>query len=349
MNSILEVCLSPAYGGLELHTQDFAKSLGLFIVVRKGSQLHEGCQKEGILHQAIGRFDVLKLARIIDEKAIDVLHIQWTKDLPIAVLAKKLSKRKPKIVQTRNMNMTRFKSDFYHRFLYKNIDLMAAISQQVNQQLHRFIPEDIRPKIITWYSGVRPPKMLSEQEKQQLKAKLQLTDEFIVCCVARIEHQKGQHIVLEAVQKLRDQGINAKAIIVGPAMNEDYLAQLKARYTQDIFTGFSTIANEYIQIADCKVMATENETFGMAIMDAMRCGTCVLGSDSGGFLESIEHGETGLHFKTMNSQDLYEKLHQLYLDPSLKQHLASAGKAKADQNYDSLTQFNCLLKIMQEL
>ena len=46
-------------------------------------------------------------------------------------------------------------------------------------------------------------------------------------------------------------------------------------------TGYRTkIANSYIQISSCFVLATDNETFGMAIMDAMRCGTCVLGSEA---------------------------------------------------------------------
>ena len=39
-------------------------------------------------------------------------------------------------------------------------------------------------------------------------------------------------------------------------------------------------------------MATRNETF-CNIMDAMRCGICVLGR-IGGPLESIDHEKTGL-------------------------------------------------------
>ncbi len=90
---------------------------------------------------------------------------------------------------------------------------------------------------------------------------------------------------MEAVQKLRENSINAKALVVGHYMDESYFDKLKEKYPNDIFTGFASNANELIQISECKVMATKNETFGMAIMDAMRCGICVLGSDSGGPLE----------------------------------------------------------------
>lgn len=349
-NNILELCLSHSLGGLELHMQDFARTLQLPAVVRRGSRLHALFVEQNLPHHAIGRRSFLRLARIVDELEIDVIHLQWTRDIPVAVLARLASRRRPLIVQTRNMHITRYKSDIYHRFLYHNMRLIAGISQQVNRQLHTYIPEDVRPEIITWYLGVRPPRLLSVTERQALRIDSGLReDEFVVCSVARVEPQKGQHIVLQAVQKLRDEGIPARAVLVGPAMDEAYYAGLQKDYPQDVFTGFSWRANDYIQIADCKVLATDNETFGMAIMEAMRCGVCVLGSDSGGPLESIEDMRTGLHFRTMDSTDLYRKLRMLVQDPGLKQSLAKAGKTKADQEYDSSTQFRQLLAIMQNL
>ena len=60
---------------------------------------------------------------------------------------------KPKLVQSRHMNMTRFKSDFYHRHLYKNIDLMIAVTEQVKQQITRYVPEEICPQVEVSYIG----------------------------------------------------------------------------------------------------------------------------------------------------------------------------------------------------
>lgn len=346
MKKVLEVCLSPDLGGLELHMKDFTKFLEAKAVINKKGRLKAIFDKENINYFELSRYNFIKLAKIIDENGIDIVHLNWTKDIPIAVLAKLLSKRKPKIIQTRNMHMTRFKSDFYHRFLYKNVDTIVGISKQVSQQLIKFIPEDIRPKIITWYSGVKEPKILSDYEKEELKKSLGIKDEFIVSIVARVEEAKGQHIVLEAVQKLRDNNINAKAIIIGHYMDETYFNKLKNLYKNDVFTGFASNANDYIQISDCLVLATKNETFGMAIMDGMRCGTCVLGSNSGGPLESIDNMKTGLHFETMNSDDLYKKLKLLADDSDLKNSLAKAGKIKADECFDSKKQFEKLKNIL---
>lgn len=349
MKKILEVCLSPDFGGLELHMKDLTKFLNAKAVINKKSKLKAVFEKENLPYFEMGRYNFFKLAKIIDKEEIDVVHLQWTKDIPTAVLAKLVSKRKPKIIQTRNMHMTRFKDDFYHKFLYKNIDTIIGISKEVSKELIKFIPQDVRPKIITWYSGVPKPKLLTIEEKDKLKESLGFKDEFIVCIVARIHEQKGQHIVLEAVEKLRLDGINAKALVVGHFMNEEYFNALKEKYQKDIFTGFSSIANDLIQISDCKVMATKNETFGMAIMDAMRCGVCVLGSDTGGPLESINDGKTGLHFKTMDSNDLYQKLLLLVNDSEFKNTLAKNGKAKADECFDSTTQFGIIKNILEKV
>jgi glycosyltransferase involved in cell wall biosynthesis len=78
----------------------------------------------------------------------------------------------------------------------------------------------------------------------------------------------------------------------------------------------------------------------------MRCGVCVLGSDSGGPLESITHMETGLHFKTMDSDDLYEKLKLIYKNKELREKLALSGKEKADKCFDSEKQFKELKNIL---
>ncbi|MCT7618083.1 glycosyltransferase family 4 protein [Aliarcobacter butzleri] len=346
MKNILEVCLSPDYGGLELHMKDLTKFLKVKAVINKNGKLKNKFDNEEIPYFEMGRFNFIKLAKIIDINDIDVVHLQWTKDIPIAVLAKLISKKNPKIIQTRNMHMTRFKDDFYHKFLYKNIDTIIGISKKVSEQLIKFIPDDVRPKIITWYNGVPKPKIIDVDRKNEIKRSFGLKNEFIVCIVARVEETKGQHIVLDAVEKLRISGINAKALIVGHYMDKKYFEELQKKYKNDIFTGFANNANELIQISDCKVMATRNETFGMAIMDAMRCGICVLGSDSGGPLESIDNMKTGLHFKTMDSDDLYKKLLMIAKNNEFKNSLAIAGKIKADEFFDSEKQFNeleCIL------
>ncbi len=347
MKKILEVCLSPDLGGLELYMKNITKYLNSHAVINKKSKLKNIFENEKIDYFELSRYNFLKLAKIIDKEKIDIVHIHWTKDIPVVVFAKLLSKRKPKIVQTRHMHMTRFKSDFYHKFLYKNIDMMIAVTNLVKEQLEKFIPKDIRPKIETSYIGANTPKLLSNEEKNSLKKSFNIADEFIVCIVGRIEEAKGQHIVLEAVESLRKSGIKIKTLVVGHYMDENYFNNLKNSYSNDIFTGFVSNPTDFMQISDCVVLATKKETFGLVLIEAMKCGVCVLGSNSGGPLEIIDDNKTGLLFESMDSKDLYKKLNLIYEDKELREKLALAGKEKADKEFDNIIQFKKVKEILE--
>jgi glycosyltransferase involved in cell wall biosynthesis len=283
------------------------------------------------------------LARIIDDEEIDVLHLHWTKDLPLAIMAKRISKRKPRVVQSRHMTMTRFKDDFYHRFLYKNLDMMLAVTQQVKTQIEKFIPEEIRPKVEVLYIGAEQPVIISEEEKKTRREQLGLDQSFTVGIVGRIEAQKGQHLVLEAVKKLSQIGMDAKALIVGHAMDEGYLQQLKDEYRDiGIFTGFTNEAQTLMQLCDVAVLATEKETFGLVLIEAMMCGVCVVASDSGGPLEIVDDEINGLLFKTFDSDDLSVKLERLVYDTHMRFEFAKAGQHKVMEMFEGQKQFKLL-------
>lgn len=356
---ICELCLSPDLGGLELYMMRASRSMGeacISVINEKGKLLgyYEGTayryatlRRRNVLLSWLG---ARRLARLIDAEGIDVVHLHWTKDLPLAVMAKLLSRRKPKVVQSRHMTMTRFKDDFYHRFIYKNLDMMLAVTQQVKTQIERFVPEAIRPRVEVLYIGAEQPAVISPEEREARRMQLGLDKSFTVGIVGRIEPPKGQHLVLEAVRKLSGEGIDAKALIVGHAMDEAYLQKLQSDYRDiGVFTGFTREALTMMQLCDVVVLATEKETFGLVLIEAMMCGVCVVASDSGGPLEIIDDGVNGLLFKTFDAEDLTLKLKSLQQDDMLRERFASAGRQKAAVQFESEKQFEALRKIMEEL
>lgn len=356
---ICEFCLSPDLGGLELYMMRASRYLGdtCISVINEKGKLKSYYEESPYRFATLKRRSVLlswlnarKLARIIDDEEIDVLHLHWTKDLPLSIMAKLLSKRRPKVVQSRHMTMTRFKDDFYHRFLYKNLDMMLAVTQQVKSQIEKFIPSDIRPVTEVLYIGAEQPTVISSDERNERRQQMGLDKAFTVGIVGRIEEPKGQHILLEAVKALHQNGIDAKALIVGHAMDEGYLQKLQNDYTDiALFTGFTREAQVLMQLCDVMVLATENETFGLVLIEAMMCGVCVVASNSGGPLEIIDDGVNGLLFKTFDSSDLAEKLTLLYRDSVFRQAFAKAGRVKALEVFESQKQFAELQKVLEHL
>jgi glycosyltransferase involved in cell wall biosynthesis len=361
----MELCVSPDSGGLELYMVRAAlylerKAEVVSVINKKGklSSYYGENSKVVLMDQPTlfsSFFEAKKLAKIIDTHAIDIVHVHWTKDLPLAVLAKQFAKHKPLLAQTRNMTMTRYKNDVYHRWLYKNIDLMLPVTYQVKEQLERFIPSEIRPKIHMLYMGAEIPTAIDEEQKQALRSTYGLKTKFTVGIVGRIKKEKGQYLVIEAVEKLLRKGYDVQALIVGHAMSENYLQELqedvvKANLQEHvIFTGFTKEAQKLMQLCDCLVLATERETFGLVLIEAMACGICVLGTNNAGPLEIIDDNETGLLFEKNSSESMAQKIEMLLQDASFKERLAAAGQKKAHEKFDAAKQFEKLYEIFENL
>jgi glycosyltransferase involved in cell wall biosynthesis len=364
-NNLIELCLSPDLGGLELYMVRCAKSLSesfdVLSVIAKQTKLmqyYEDDKHRFTQIKRAGSFSISaarKLAKIIDENDTQIVHLHWTKDIPIAVMAKVFSKKKPKLVQTRNMTMTRFKNDFYHRFLYKNIDLMLPVTHAVASQINKFIPQDIRPKVEVLYMGSDRVELLSDDEIGEYKKTLNVGSSFMVGLVGRINEFKGQYLLIDAMEKLVEKGLDIQAYIVGHAMDEEYLLKLKesvkAKNLENNFhfLGFEKNPHRFMQACDSVIMASKCETFGLVSIEAMQVQTVIIGANSCGVLEIIDDKESGVLFENQNASDLAEKIELLYHDEELKNKIAKAGRLKAEDKFSNVKQFDKLDKILKDL
>ena len=364
--NLLELCLSPDLGGLELYMMRCAKALDIdfnvISVISPNGKLEQYFSGTEHRYKLLSkRSNVMmyraarNLARIIDANSIDIVHLHWTKDIPIAVLAKKLSKRKPKLIQTRNMTMTRFKDDLYHRFLYKNIDLLLPVTKQVAAQLKRFIPEPVRPGIEVLYMGTDEVELLDHAALQRLREELGMKKGFAVGMVGRIEETKGQHLLIEAVALLRRKGVNVEAFFVGHEMEKGYIDTLKKRAGNlEIapwvhFLGFMKNPLHFMQACDAMVLATPCETFGLVVIEAMAAGTPVIATDRCGPLEIIEDGVNGLLFEKESAAALSRQIEALCSDAQQCATLSEAGQKRVREAFSNRVQFQKLAKLLDAI
>lgn len=364
-NNVLELCLSPDLGGLEIYMHRCSQALGetfnVIPVIGNDARLATRFTDMGgsaLPLKSASRFSLIaayRLARLIDAHQIDILHFHWTKDMPIAVLAKKLSRRAPKLVQSRHMTMTRFKNDPFHRFLYRHIDHILCVTQAVARQINTFIPADIRPSTTVLYPGADQIAPMTEAQRLSLRRGLDCEHDFMVGLIGRINPAKGQHLLIEAMRQLTARGLSLKAFIVGHAMREEYLAELQHKVSeyglQDrvIFRGFTDTPHEFMQACDLMLTTSRNETFGLVTVEAMQCGTAVIGANSGGTLEIIDDGKTGLLFEGGNPHDLADKIEQLYRNEEQRKQLAQEGKNKASRMFDNKQHFQELTALFNTL
>lgn len=363
--NILELCLSPGLGGLELYvfraSEALSKNNTIIAALLKNSKLDNYFDEHSNIARAhlkcsinpLPLINAINLASIIDKNHVDLIHMHWGKDFALAALAKKFSKRKPKLVYTRQMMITRHKNDFYHRFLYAQLDLLLTITKQLEYLYEKLTPLDT-DRIKTLYYGVKKPETKLDEE-QIATARLKKgfsSDDFVVGLFGRLEDGKGQHLLIKALSRASNNKQNIKALIVGHEMDTGYLDTLKelaASYgvsNRIVFNDFVNNPQELMQLCDCLCLTTYEETFGLVLPEAMRAGIAVIGSDKGGVPEIIDHETTGLLFESKNEESLYQQISRLYGNPELKASLATQGKLKADNIFDNDTHFSHLETIL---
>lgn len=363
--NILELCLTGGLGGLEVyvfrisealsknHTVSAATSGKLFKHFRKHSDIKT--VQTDCLFRPLPLLTAYKLARYIDKNQIDIIHAHWTKDLPLAALAKIMSRAKPKLIFTRQMDITRSKDDFYHRMQYSQVNLFLTITEKLAESCRRFIGKSFKGRIETLYHGVPVPEhFLTSEEFYEQRSILGFdSNDFVIGLFGRLEKSKGQHLLIEAIAQAKKEKIELKALIVGHEMVAGYRQTLKTLAEkldvadQIIFNDFVNNPQSLMQLCDCIALTTYNETFGLVLPEAMRCGVCVIGSNRGGVTEIINDGYTGLLFKSENSSSLCKQLIRLYKEPELRNTLAKNGKEKADTKFNDTTHIKNLEKLLE--
>ena len=366
--NVLELCLSPGLGGLELYAFRSAQALdkhhNVTVVINKSGKLTEHFDKHSSIepnHLTYSRSylplsNAWRLAKIIDNNSIDVVHMHWGNDLAMASLAKKLSQRKPTLVYTRQMKITRSKDDFYHRFLYREMNLMLTITKQLEQDAKQFISR-YADNITTLYYGVdAPDQFIDSATKSSQRAEYGFNDDdFVIGLIGRLEHNKGQHLLIEAVSLAKRDNIELKALIAGHEMTPGYrndLHQLADSFSVTdniVFLDFVSKPQQMMQLCDCIVLTSDEETFGLVLPEAMRAGVAVIGSNKGGVPEIIDNEQTGLLFETFDIDSLYTALKRLYFEPQLKQELATRGKQKADRAFNTEQHFSMLAQHLEDI
>lgn len=120
--------------------------------------------------------------------------------------------------------------------------------------------------------------------------------EKIIVHVSNFRKVKRVTDVVEAFQRVRAHGIDAKLLLVGDGPDRQN-AEVKCRELEVCgdtrFLGKQEKVEEILSISDLFMMPSGSETFGLAALEAMSCSVPVISSNIGGLPELNIHGETG--------------------------------------------------------
>ena len=200
----------------------------------------------------------------------------------------------------------------------------------------------IRPtrKTALVYPGIDLRRFDSETVPDLAEARESLhldRDAPIVGMVARLQRWKGIHLLIEALPQVRASFPDTIAVIVGGAhfAEPDYEAHLKALANRlgvgenVVFAGLRSDVPVWLSAMNVVAHPADNEPFGLSVVEAMALGKPVVASDSGGPLEIIEDGTSGMLFRTGDARDLATRLCRVLGDPAEAARLGACARERA--------------------
>jgi glycosyltransferase involved in cell wall biosynthesis len=159
-----------------------------------------------------------------------------------------------------------------------------------------------------------------------------------VLFVGRLVHEKGVHVLVNAVSKVLEK-VNAKFIIVGNGYMKEQLSGIVKNMGfahKIMFTGFvdDETLRKLQKCADVSVVPSLFEPFGIVALEAMAARSPVVVSDTGGLSEIVEHNVTGVKVYPDNPDSLAWGIRKVLLDETYANWIKTNAYKKVQEKYN---------------
>lgn len=304
----------------------------------------------------------LKLARIIRENRIDILHTQiFFADLYGRLIGKLL--KVPAIVSTVQASAYEPDNEYLYSLKRKLLDRFTgmlcnkkfiAVSEFVKSSMSKHLkisPEKI--EVIVNYVDIDMLNTVDEEKLGILRKELRLSPcDIVAVTIGRLNPAKGVQYLLKALSGIAAQYKSIRLFIIGDGFYRNYLERLVLDYglTDNVrFLGERDDVKELLHISDIFIFPTLSEGLPVSLLEAIAIGKPALASDIGPVREVIKDGETGILFKPSDSQDIQRALIEIIQNPDLGRQLAQRAKGFIKIKFDPQRQIRLLEEVYVKL
>ena len=249
-------------------------------------------------------------------------------DIPFVITFHALG-RVRRVHQGKNDNFPDARFEIEDRIIATADRIIAECPQDKEDLTHLYQADPERVSIVP--AGFDPLEM-EPIDKAEARRQLGLAEnERIILQLGRMVPRKGVDTVIHGLARLvRDYGIQARLLVVGgesegpdPAANPELARLIKIARSEKVsdlvtFVGRRqrNILKYYYSAADVFVSTPWYEPFGITPLEAMACGTPVIGSSVGGIKYTVEEGKTGFLVAPKDPDALAARLAELFENPS---------------------------------
>jgi glycosyltransferase involved in cell wall biosynthesis len=225
--------------------------------------------------------------------------------------------------------MNSFRRKLYAFLFMKEHFRFVAVSEAVRKDILRSQFLLTPAAVLTVHNTLPTEVVMSEQlGRQTARRELGLNStDFVFGTVGRMVPWKNHEILMKAFALARSEMTDAKLVIVGGGRLNERLKQLALDLSLNesmIFTGVIPKAHRLMKAFDAFVLPSENEPFGIVLLEAMAAQVPIISSASGAPPEIV--GSFGIMVSAKEPQAYAKKMIEVFsLSEDERQELGLLG------------------------
>ncbi len=282
-----------------------------------------------------------KMSEVAEQFSLDLLHVHYAIPHSVsALLARMMAapRRLPFITTLHGTDITLVGSDRSYlpitRFSIEQSDGVTAISNYLRDRtLKEFEikrPIDVIPNFVNC-------DLYKKSTDAAARAHLAPNGEPIMMHLSNFRPVKRLTDVVEIFALVREK-IAAKLVLMGDGPDRgaaEYLVR-KKKLTKDVhFLGKQDRVAEKLGLADLFLLPSDEESFGLAALEAMACEVPVVATNVGGVPEVVKHGVDGYLFEPRDVDTAAKYALEILSRPDRGRMMGEMARANARRKYCS--------------
>lgn len=283
-----------------------------------------------------------KMATVAETERLDLLHVHYAIPHSISALLARESlkpqRHLPVITTLHGTDITLVGADRSYlpitRYGIAQSDGVTAISEY----LKRATAETFGLNNVTVIPNFVCATDYQRRSVPALRAELVPNDEPLMAHVSNFRPVKRPVDCIEILARVRERGVPARLVMVGDG-SERGRAEHRARCLNVaehcVFVGKQPRIVDYLSAAELLLLPSEQESFGLAALEAMACEVPVIASRVGGVPEVVTDGETGYLSAVGDVEKMATDAARLLADDDVRREMGRRARASAVGRYST--------------
>jgi len=276
------------------------------------------------------------IARYCFEHSIDIVNVFDIKGLIVAGFLKISGSGIPVLFHhVGSFEALSRRRYLFLRFMLGRADYFVCNNEFSRGELHSLVTTE---RIFVVHNGIDTDRFALDREiRIQTRSYLKVDDNCILLgIVANLRPEKNPQLLVDGFSQLAGRHANVKLLIVGGG---SLLEWTKGRVAESglsgrvIFTGYTSEVTTFMQAMDIMVLTSISEGFPTVLIEGMAMGMPVVTSDAGGCSEIVNHGVTGLIFKSGDTGGFVAAAGSLVSDAPLAREIAERGHEQVHSRF----------------